>query len=87
MCRSTVLMTWVLLVAMETLRCQGTVCTPVPYAHVAPTRLTTFESPQACEEHRLFLTQRAGVVVQPPNRPDLTIRKQMTYTCILGGMP
>ena len=84
---SLLLLTWILLASMQTLRCQGATCQAVPHATVAPRRLSTFPSRLVCEDYRLHLEQQTPPVVHSQGRPDVTIRKQMTFTCTLGGMP
>ena len=85
--RPFLLLTWILLASLQTLRCQGATCQAVPHATVAPRRLSTFPSRLVCEDYRLHLEQQTPPVVHSQARPDVTIRKQITYTCKLGGMP
>jgi hypothetical protein len=82
--RPLLLLTWILLASMQTLRCQGATCQAVPHATVAPHRLSTFPSRLACEDYRLHLEQQTPPVVHSQGRPDVTIRKQMTFTCKPG---
>jgi len=90
--RPLLLFTWILLASMQTLRCQslprarpgGETCQAVPQATVAPHRLTTFPSRLVCEDYRLHLEQQTPPVVHSQARPDVTIRKQITYTCKEG---
>ncbi len=93
--RPLLLLTWILLASMQTLRCHslpqarpgGEACQAVPQATVEPKRLTTFDSRLVCEDYRTFLEDTTPPVVRSQSRPDVTIRKQMTLTCTLGGMP
>ena len=85
--RPLVLLTWLLLASMQTLRCQGEMSQAVPHATVAPDRLSIFPSRLVCEEYRRHLEQQTPPVVHSQARPDVTIRKQITYTCTLGGLP
>ena len=78
------LFAWILVASMQTLRCQGEVCRVVPQATVAPHRLSLFQSRAFCENYRRFLEEQTPPVVPSPTRPDVTIRKQMTYTCKPG---
>ena len=82
--RPLLLLTWILLASMQTLRCQGATCQAVPHATVAPRRLSTFPSRLVCEDYRLHLEQQTPPVVHSQARPDVTIRKQITYTCKPG---
>ena len=82
--RPLVLLTWLLLASMQTLRCQGEMCQAVPHATVAPHRLSIFPSRLVCEDYRRHLEQQTPPVVHSQARPDVTIRKQITYTCKPG---
>jgi hypothetical protein len=82
-----ILLTWILLVSMQTLRCTGDVCEVVPQTIVTTRRLTQFESRLVCEDYRRALEQRTPPVVYSQGRPEVTIRKAMTFTCRAGGMP
>jgi hypothetical protein len=81
-----ILFAWVVVAAMQTLRCQGATCEVVPHSLVLPHRLSVFESRLICEDYRHHLEQQTPPVVRSQTRPDVTIRKQMTYTCQLGGL-
>jgi hypothetical protein len=84
--RPLLLLTWILVASMQTLRCQGETCQAVPQATVAPHRLSIFPSRDICEDYRRHLEQQTPPVVRSQTRPDVTIRKQITYTCQLGGI-
>jgi len=78
------LLTWVLLGTVSTMQCHGTACRPTRTStHVAgPHRLTAFHSRAACDQYRQKMTElHQAVVVPSPHRPDVTVRKQMTFTC------
>ena len=75
------LLTWLLLVSMQTLRCTGDVCAPVPQHSVLQRPLTRFDSRLVCEDYRQALEQQTPPVVHSQGRPDVTIRKHMTFTC------
>jgi hypothetical protein len=47
--------------------------------------MAIFSSPAACEIYRQTLQQQEPLVVHSQTRPDVTIRKQITYTCQEGG--
>ena len=79
-----ILFAWVLVAAMQTLRCQGATCEVVPQSLVPPHRLSVFASRLICEDYRRHLEEQIPPVVQSPGRPDVTIRKQMTLTCTPG---
>jgi hypothetical protein len=79
-----ILFTWILVASMQTLRCQGDACQVVPQSIVAPRRLTRFDSRQVCEDYRRALEQRTLPVVHSSGRPEVTIRKEMTFTCRVG---
>ena len=79
-----ILVTWILLVSMQTLRCTGDVCEVVPHTIVTARRLTQFASRLVCEDYRRTLAQRTPPVVHSQGRPEVTIRKQMTFTCRMG---
>jgi hypothetical protein len=83
----TILFTWILVASMQTLRCTGDICQVVPQSIVPPRQLTRFDSRQVCEDYRRFLLSKAPPDVHSQGRPDVTIRKQMTFTCRAGGMP
>ena len=85
--RPLLLFTWLLLASMQTLRCQGATCQAVLQATVPPHRLSIFASRLICEDSRRHLEQQTPPVVHSQARPEVTIRKQIIYTCILGGMP
>ena len=81
------LFTWILVASMQTLRCTGDICQVVPQSIVPPRQLTRFDARQVCEDYRRALEQQTPPVVHSQGRPDVTIRKEMTFTCRAGGMP
>jgi hypothetical protein len=83
---SAILFTWILLASMQTFRCMGETCQVVPQSPVPPKPLTRFDSRLVCEDYRRALEQQTPPVVHSQGRPDVTIRKQRTYTCQLGGL-
>jgi hypothetical protein len=84
MTHGALLVTWILLVSMQTLRCMGDTCQVVPQSTVSPRRLTRFDSRLVCEEYRRALAQQTPPVVHSQGRPDVTIRKEMTFACRIG---
>ena len=78
------LFTWILVASMQTLRCYNETCQVVPQRLVPPKQLTRFESRQVCEDYRRVLEQQTPLVVHSQGRPDVTIRKEMTFTCRVG---
>jgi hypothetical protein len=82
-----ILLTWILLGTVSTVQCKGTDCRPTrTSATVAgPHTMAVFHSPTACEAYRLKMEQLHQTVVHAQTRPDVTVRKQMTYTCQEGG--
>ena len=72
---------------VTTVRCQGTVCQPTrtSAAVAGPHKMAVFHSPTAGELYRQTLQQQEPLVVHSQTRPDVTIRKQITYTCQEGG--
>ena len=81
------LLTWILLGSMQTLRCVGEVCQPVPSATIEAHRLSTFETAERCEEYRRMFAAQPMRVVRSPSKPDFTVRKVLTYTCKQGVLP
>ena len=81
------LLTWVLIGTVSTVQCKGTVCQPTrtSQAVAGPHTMAIFPSPTACELYRQTLQQQEPLVVHSQTRPDVTIRKQITYTCQEGG--
>ena len=79
-----ILVAWMLLVSMQTLRCTGDVCAVVPQHSVPQHPLTRFDSRLVCEDYRQALEARTPPVVHSQGRPDVTIRKAMTFTCRIG---
>jgi hypothetical protein len=82
-----ILLTWILLGTVTTVQCTGTDCHPTrtSQAVAGPHRLTAFHSRTECELYRQKMQQMALPVVHSQTRPDITVRKQMTYTCQEGG--
>jgi hypothetical protein len=78
-----ILLTWVLIGTVSTVQCQGTDCHPTRTSHVVagPHRMAVFPSLAACEIYRQTLQQRHQTVVQSQVQPDVTVRKEMTFTC------
>ena len=79
-----ILLTWFLLASSHMLRCTGDVCEVVPQTIVPLTRLTHFESRHVCEDYRRTLEERTPPVVRSQGRPDVTVRREMTFTCRMG---
>jgi hypothetical protein len=77
------LMTWVLLGTVITYRCQGMDCRSV--RHIAPQQLSVFATPESCEAYRRALEQQQLPEVRSATRPDVSMKKQITYTCQPGG--
>jgi hypothetical protein len=77
------LLTWVLLGTVTTVQCHGTDCHPTrtSQAVAGPHTMAVFPSPALCEAYRLKMEQMHQSTVPPQRRPDITVRKQMTYTC------
>jgi hypothetical protein len=84
MTHGALLVTWILLVSMQTLRCTGDVCEIVPQHSVSQKPLTRFDSRLVCEDYRQALEAQTPPVVHSQGRPDVTIRKQMTFACRIG---
>jgi len=77
------LLTWVLIGTVSTVQCKGTVCQPTrtSQAVAGPHKMAIFHSPTACELYRQTLQQQEPLVVHSRTRPDVTVRKQITYSC------
>jgi len=43
--------------------------------------MAVFHAPTACELYRQTLQQQEPLVVHSQTRPDVTVRKQITYSC------
>ena len=78
-----ILLTWILVGTVTTVRCHGTVCQPTrTSATVAgPHKMAVFQTPAACEAYRQKMQQMDLPVVHSQTRPDVTVRKAFTYTC------
>jgi hypothetical protein len=76
-------LTWVLMGTVSTVQCQGTLCHPARTSAVVagPHRMAVFPDQATCELYRSTMAQQYPVVVQPRTRPDVTIRKEITFTC------
>ena len=77
-------LTWVLVGTVSTVQCKGTDCHPTrtTQAVAGPHTLSAFHSLAACEVYRKTMTQlHQSVTVPAPTRPDVTVRKVMTFTC------
>jgi hypothetical protein len=77
------LVTWILMGTVSTVQCTGTDCRPTrTSARVAgPHRLAVFHSRAACELSRQTMQQTHQHAVPSTARPDVTVRKEMTFTC------
>jgi hypothetical protein len=77
------LITWVLLGTVSTVQCTGTVCHPTrtSQAVAGPHTMAVFHSLAACELSRTTMQQMHQTVVQHPTQPDITVRKDYTFTC------
>ena len=82
-----IVFTWILVASMQTFRCMGDTCQVVPQSTVPPKSLTRFDSRLVCEDYRKAMEQQTPPVVHSSGRPDVTIRKAMTFTCAPGEMP
>jgi hypothetical protein len=76
-------LTWILLGTVSTVQCQGTLCHPARTSAVVagPHRMAVFPDQATCELYKKTLEEQYPVVVQHRTRPDVTIRKDMTFTC------
>lgn len=85
----TLLLTWILYGTVTTVQCTGTACRPAPGSppRIGPHRLAVFATAEECALYRTAMGQRALPVVHPAARTDITIRKQITYTCAPGRQP
>jgi hypothetical protein len=81
------LLTWVFLGTVSTMQCHGTDCQPTRTspAVAGPHRMAVFPSPAACEAYRHKMEQMPLPVVHSTTRPEVTVRKQITYTCAEGS--
>jgi hypothetical protein len=80
---ASLLLTWVLMGTVSMVQCTGTDCRPTRTAHrvAGPHKMAVFHSPAACELYRQTLQQQEPLVVHSRTRPDVTVRKQITYSC------
>jgi hypothetical protein len=78
-----ILLTWVLMGTVSTVQCTGTDCRPTRTAQrvAGPHKMAVFHMPAACELYRQTLQHTAPLVVHSQTRPDVTVRKQITYSC------
>ncbi len=78
-----ILLTWILFGTVTTVQCKGTDCHPTrtSQAVAGPHKMAVFHTPAACELYRQTIQQMHQTVVQSPTRPDITVRKELTYTC------
>jgi hypothetical protein len=84
-----ILLTWILVGTVSTVQCTGTICHPTrtSQAVAGPHKMAVFHSPTACELYREKMTQTHQTVVHRSARPDVTVRKEMTFTCTLAEEP
>jgi hypothetical protein len=78
-----ILLTWVLMGTVSTMQCKGTDCHPTrtSQAVAGPHKMAVFHTPAACEAYRQKMQQMDLPVVHSQTRPDVTVRKEFTYTC------
>jgi hypothetical protein len=79
-----ILLTWVLMGTVTTLQCKGDTCQPTPASLRlgGPHTLSTFHSREECASYKQFFEQKHPPVVVPSQtRPEVTVRKVMTFTC------
>lgn len=81
------LLTWILLGTVSTVQCKGTDCRPTRTSQrvASPHTMAVFHSLAACEVYRQQMQQMQQTVVHAQTRPEVTVRKQITYTCQEGG--
>jgi hypothetical protein len=80
----TLIVSWTLLATVTVLECQDSACRPrrVGASRVEHT-VGTFPTKVACEASaRTLLTSTPLPTVQSAARPDLTLKKQLTATCV-----
>jgi hypothetical protein len=77
------LLTWLLMGTPSTVQCQGAICHPARNNAVVakPYKMAVFPDLATCHLYQKTLEQQYPVVVQPRHRPDITIRKEMTFMC------
>jgi hypothetical protein len=77
------LLAWVLMGTVTTMQCRGTDCQPTrtSQAVAGPHRMAVFPSLAACELYRKTMEQQYVPTVHSTTRPDVTVKKQITYTC------
>ena len=83
--RSVLLFTWLLMATLHTYQCHGTDCRPIVRATVGPKRLTMFATQLECEDYRHALAEQTPPPMHSRTRPDVTIRKEILYTCQPGA--
>lgn len=49
--------------------------------------MAVFQDLATCQLYKKTMEQQYPVVVQPRHRPDITIRKDMTFTCTESEEP
>jgi hypothetical protein len=78
-----ILLTWILVGTVTTVRCQGTVCQPTrtSRAVAGPHTMAVFHSLAACELYRSTMQQLHQQAVASSTQPAVTVRKAFTYTC------
>jgi hypothetical protein len=78
-----ILLTWILVGTVSTVQCTGTVCQPTRTspAVAGPHKMAVFHSLAACERYRKTMQQTHQTAVQSHTRPDVTVRKEYTFTC------
>jgi len=77
------LLTWILMGTVSTVQCKGTDCHPTrtSQAVAGPHKMAVFHSRAACELYGQTMAQLHQTAVQSHTRADVTVRKQITYTC------
>jgi hypothetical protein len=77
------LLPWILLGTVTTVQCHGTDCRPTrtSQAVAGPHTMAVFPSPAACAVYRQQMQEMHQSAVQRQTRPDITVKKQITYTC------
>lgn len=78
-----ILLTWVLMGTVSTVQCKGTDCRPTrtSQAVAGPHKMAVFHSLAACELYGQTMAQLHQTAVQSHTRADVTVRKQITYSC------
>ena len=78
-----ILLTWILVGTVTTVRCHGTVCQPTrtSAAVAGPHRMAVFRTLQACELYPQTMQQLHQQAVPSSTQPTVSVRKALTYTC------